>query len=173
MTSLEDKKEAIESARVLFDHVQDQIVLADTKALLIVAADGFLATAIAELVKEIAAKSITIPGLFKEVVYLFTFLMFGAILISVFYALRSAKPSQDTSARQTPFYFGHINQWSENEFIDKFQSQLSNQLCASILAQVHTKAKIVNQKFDNIRRSLRYLFLRGFTRSYQLSSTAF
>jgi hypothetical protein len=85
--------------------------------------------------------------------------MFLALVCSFYYALRVVNPHLRGSKRFTLMYFGQIAQMGEDDFIDTFRNQSLNDLKASTLAQVHTKAKIAQVKFARASRSVNFLII--------------
>jgi hypothetical protein len=154
-----DQNEEVTKATILlFEHIEDQIGRADTKAQLILAADALLAGTLAALGKG-AARSLlsnTYPVL-NRLEDLFTILMFLALAGSFYYALRVINPHLRGSKRRTLMYFGQIARMSEDDFINVFGHQSLNDLQVSTLSQVHTKARIAQFKFAKVRWSVNFL----------------
>ncbi len=153
-----EKQEVTKLAILLFDHIEGQIKSADTKVLLTLSANGILANLSKDLSEGMVYKLLNSSNRFEQVAAFFTILMFVSLLVSVYNALRVVKPILTAPARQTPFYFGNIKQQSEDEFINKFQDQRPDEICASILAQVYAKAKIVHRKHVGLGKSLYFFF---------------
>jgi len=152
------EEEITKATILLFEHIEDQIGRADTKAQLTLAADALLAGTLATLGKG-AAKSLlsnTSPML-DRAADLFAILMFLALVCSIYWALRVVNPHLHGSKRFTLMYFGQVAQMHEDDFITTFGNQSLSDLKVSILAQVHTKAKIAQIKFTRIRWSVNFL----------------
>jgi pycsar effector protein len=157
-TSHNQEEEVTKATILLFEHIEEQIGRADTKAQLTLAADALLAGTLAALEKG-AAKSFlsnTSPIL-DRFADLFTILMFLALVCSFYWALRVINPHLHDSKRFTLMYFGRIAQMSEDDFINTFGNQSLNDLEVSTLAQVHTKARIAQIKFARVRWSVNFL----------------
>ena len=152
------EEEITKAAMLLFEHIEEQIGRADTKAQLTLAADALLAGTLAFLGKGAASSllSNTSP-VFDRLADLFTVLMFLALVCSVYWALRVVNPHLRGSKHFTLMYFGQIAQMDENDFIHRFGSQSLNDLKASTLAQVHIKARIAQYKFARVRWSVNFL----------------
>ncbi len=159
-TSSSQEEEVTKATLLLFEHIEDQIGRADTKAQLTLAADALLAGTLAALGKG-AARSLlsnTSPIL-DRFADLFTVLMFLALVCSFYWALRVVNPHLRGSKRFTLMYFGRIAQMNEDDFITTFGNQSLSDLKVSILAQVHTKAKIAQIKFARVRWSVHFLLV--------------
>lgn len=156
----DQEEEVTKAAFLLFEHIEGQINLADTKAQLTLAADALLAGTFAVLGKGAVSNllSNTSPIL-DRLADLSTVLMFLALVCSFYYALRVINPHLQGSKRFTLMYFGQIAQMDEDDFIDTFRNQSLSDLKASTLAQVHTKAKIAQVKFARASRSVNFLIL--------------
>ena len=153
------ENEKIKIARQLFDHIEDQINLADTKAQLTLAAGAILAALLFPLGKG------TILGLFdntrppiERATAGLTVLTFVALLLSILFALAAARPIlRLPQQRSTLLYFGHIATMSEDQFVSSFLNQPIQEMRESILAQVWAKSQLANRKFTMTRRSLAFL----------------
>lgn len=152
------EEEVTKATTLLFEHIEEQISRADTKAQLTMAADALLTGAFATLGKGVARNlfSATSPAL-GRLIDVFSILMFLALACSFLWALRVVNPHLRGSKRFTLMYFGKIAQLDEDEFIDAFQNQSLNDLKVSMLAQVHTKARIAQIKFARVRWSVNFL----------------
>jgi hypothetical protein len=153
------KEQATELAKFLFEHIEGQINRTDTKAQLIMAVDALLAATITSSGKGMTASLLDANSpVMNRLAAVPTLLMFVALLLSVYYALLVIRPKlRFSQKRQTLFYFGHIVQWDEDEFIGKFLSLPSDEIIASILAQVYAKAQVAQHKFAGIHWSLNFL----------------
>ena len=152
------EEEVTKATTLLFEHIEEQIGRADTKAQLTMAADALLAGTLATLGKGVAKSllSPTSPAL-DRLTDLLTILMFLALACSFFWALRVVNPHLRGSKQFTLMYFGGIAQMNEDAFIDTFRNQSLNDLKVSTLAQVHTKARIAQIKFARVRWSVNFL----------------
>ncbi len=155
-----DRELIQDHAKLLYDHLDKQIELADGKAQLILAASTFMAATAASSVTGIGLDLFggTRPPL-DIIASLGTLLMTVSLLMTVYYALVVTKPALTfPRENQALFYFGYIVRHSEEEFIQKFLSQSHGELQESVLAQVYSKSQIARRKFHGIRMSLNYLF---------------
>ena len=147
-------------ARLLYDHLDKQIELADGKAQLILAASTFMAATAAS---SISGVGIDLFGGTRPVLDLVagvaTLLMTMTLLLTVYYALIVTKPALGLPREnQALFYFGYIVRHSEEDFIRKFLNQSPEELRESVLAQIYSKSQIARRKFYGIRMSLSFLF---------------
>jgi Family of unknown function (DUF5706) len=153
-------KELSRASSLLFDHIEGQINLADTKAQLMLAADALLALAFAPLLKSATTRLLAnSPSVLDFCVASFTIVMFLALVGSFYCALLVVRPYFRSSQRTTLMYFGHIARSSEEEFISKFLAQSLDELKESVLIEVHAKAKIAKRKFERIRHSVDLLIV--------------
>lgn len=154
------EEEVTKATTLLFEHIEQQIGRADTKAQLTMAADALLTGALATLGKGVARNllSTTAPVL-DRLTDLLTILMFLALACSFLWALRVVNPHLRGSKRFTLMYFGKIAQMDEDEFIDTFRNQSLHDLSISALAQVHAKARIAQIKFTRARWSVNFLIV--------------
>ena len=107
----DQEEEVTKATLLLFEHIEEQIGRADTKAQLTLAADALLAGTLAALGKG-AARSLlsnTLPVL-DRFADLFTIFMFLALVCSFYWALRVINPHLRGSKRFTLMYFGRIAQ---------------------------------------------------------------
>ena len=147
-------------ARLLYDHLDKQIELADGKAQLILAASTFMAATAASLITGIGLDMFggTRPVL-DLIAAVGTLVMTMTLLLTVYYALIVTKPALGfPRENQALFYFGYIVRQSEEDFIRKFLGQSPEELRESVLAQIYSKSQIASRKFHGIRMSLNYLF---------------
>lgn len=157
----DDSEEKVaEMSKLLFDHIQGQINLADTKAQLTLAAGAILAALVLPLGKGVAFQLLGSTATIERLTAGIVILMFISLLASLYYALVAARPTlQLPEQRRTLLYFGHIAELSEEEFISRFLRQTPQDINESILSQVWVKAQIANRKFTMIRWSLTFLIL--------------
>ena len=148
----------------LFNLIENQITRADTKAGLIVAADTVLATGASLWSKSTIINLVNDAAPFSaRASAFFTIMTFGALLCSTLFALWVARPvmhAHETGG--TLFFFGRISQMTYEDFAAKFSDQPPEQLRASLLAEIHTTAKLARKKFLRIRYSLDFLIAAVF-----------
>jgi hypothetical protein len=140
-------------SKLLFDHIENQIKAADSKAWLMIAANGILANLFVGLTGEL----FKISKFSKVLAAILSLLMFGTLLGSVFCALLVVKPSLAAPQAQNLFYFGNIQQFSLEGFTQEFNRQSLTDISRALLAQVHIKSKIAHRKFNILVKGL-YLF---------------
>lgn len=148
-----EENELIVLGKLLFDHIENQIKSADSKAWLTLSANAILVSLFISLSKELFTKTLS-----KELAVVLAILMFASVLGSLFYALMAVKPTLGVSNSRNLFYFGNIQKLPESKFIQEFQSQSPSLVSESLLAEVHTKARIAHRKFMMLNRSLSLFF---------------
>jgi hypothetical protein len=148
-----EESERIALAKLLFDHIENQIKSADSKAWLTLSANGILATLFISLSKELFTKPLS-----KALAVVLAILMFASVLGSLFFVLTAVKPTLTVSNPKNLFYFGNIQKLPEDRFIQAFQKQSSTVVSDSLLAQVHIKARIAHRKFTMLNKSLTLFF---------------
>lgn len=154
----QNKKEISRASSLLFEHIEGQINLADTKAQLILAADALLALAFAPLIKGAAIRLFAnATPILDRFVALFAIGMFITLVCSFFFALLVVRPSLRNREPTSLMYFGQIAQASEKDFIETFQTQSLDKLKEAVLTEVHAKARIAKRKFKRIRYSVNFL----------------
>ncbi len=148
-------------AILLFDHIEGQISLADTKTQFTLAADTLLAAALT-LSGRGMAYNIFDPAapVGSRVAAGINLLTLAALVVSIYYAALAARPTLNVPKHsRTLFYFGHIARLGEREFLDVFPAQSEVEMREGILVQVHAKSVIANHKFTRARRSISFLIL--------------
>ncbi len=149
-------------AAFLFNLIEAQITRADTKAGLVIAADSvFITGAIFQLRHGTLLKLFDGGASFVERgISVLMILLFAALLVSIFYALRAARPALFVKGGgETIFFFNRIAQYTHKEFLDMFSKQSSSEFHAALLTEVYNTARIANEKFARIRYSIDYLIV--------------
>jgi hypothetical protein len=170
--ALREKPQEIEQAalaRLLFEHIENQIKAADWKAWTTIALNTFLATVSATLISKPLEKILTAaqPGgvpvsgaLVGSVIT--TIGIFGAILFSLWFAIKVLKPELMASNSNNLFFFGNIARLREPAFIEKFNNQTREMISSFLLGEIHAKAIIAERKFSLVNRSLEAFFVALF-----------
>lgn len=156
-----DTESMTKLATMLFEHTQGLINFADGKAQLILAANALFAAAVINLQGGVVAKLLdgAAPAV-ERLTALTALMMFVALLLSFFYAIRVARPDLlPPEQGHNLFFFGHILQRTEKEFVNQFLGQSDDDMRRAILSQVYAKSRIASNKFLGIRRSLNFLVL--------------
>jgi|YNPNPStandDraft_1061719.scaffolds.fasta_scaffold15044_5 hypothetical protein len=154
-----DSKDLHELEVLLFEHIEHQISFADTKAQLTLTAGALLAAGMAVFGQGSASALLdsTAP-LLTRLNGLLIVLMVGMLTLSVYYALLAARPNFTPPAHgKNLFFFGHIVQFAEPDFVRVFSEQTEEQVHAALLSQVYAKSRIANRKFLRVRHSLNFL----------------
>lgn len=147
-------------AAQLFDHVEGQITYADTKAQLTLAANAILAATLS-LVGRGEGLALFRSGVspIDRIAGVMGLLMFVALLCSVYFALRVARPRMQAApgSQGNLYFFGHIAAQPHDTYIDRFLAQSPDEARRGLLSQIYAKAKIAQQKFLGMRLSLDFL----------------
>ena len=159
-----DQQNVQDLAAFLYQLIESQITRADTKAGLIIAAATVFAAGLILFSKgallNAFSNSVSVSA---RLTGLFIILTFIALALSTVFALLVARPiMQGHNAGGTLFFFGKISRMTYEEFVEKFSSQSTQELRESLLSEVHTTARLANQKFISIRYSLDFLIAAVF-----------
>jgi hypothetical protein len=144
--------------RLLFEHIENQIKSADWKAWLTVAANGLLVTLSSALLTEVDVSKTTWHSAVLVGHFVVVFFMYVAILFSLWYAVNVVKPALMASDSNNLFFFKNIARLPEQSFIQTFNGQTREVAASYLLAEVHAKAVIAEQKFSLMQRSLSGFF---------------
>jgi hypothetical protein len=139
-------------ARLLFNHIENQIKMADSKAWLTIAANSLLVAIGNYLTSGLIEKmpSDLIIGTIGMVVLV--------IIVSLWYALMAVNPSLIATDTNNLFYFGNIAKLSEQEFVSTFKVQTPEQVSCALFIEVYNKAVIAEKKFKSLKVSLNFFF---------------
>ena len=147
-----------ELCAIIYGYLGGQITLADTKAQLTLAADALLASAILSLDKSVVLGILDASTpLLTRLATLLMIGMFGALLVSVYYALRVARPTLMPSKRSNMFYFVDVTRMSEETFRTRFLTQTPDDITDALLEEVYLLSHIAYRKFERVGRSLTWL----------------
>jgi hypothetical protein len=154
-----DKQDLREMTVLLFEHIEHQINFADTKAQLTLTAAALLAAGMAAFDRGCASALLDSNApLTARLIGLLIVLTIGMLVASIYYALLAARPNlTPPSQGRNLFFFGHIVQFAEPDFMRAFDEQTREKVHAALLAQVYAKARIANRKFLRVRHSLNFL----------------
>ncbi|MCW5852017.1 MAG: hypothetical protein KIT87_18230 [Anaerolineae bacterium] len=149
-----------ELCAIIYGYLGGQITLSDTKAQLTLAADALLASAILSLDKSV------LLGVFDASTPLLTRLatmliiaMFGALVVSIYYSLRVARPTLIPSKSSNMFYFVDVTRMTEEDFRTKFLTQTPDDVTDALLEEVYLLSTIAYRKFERIAHSLNWLLV--------------
>ena len=145
---------------MLYQQMDSQIVLADSKAQLIITANAIIIASITldqGAIRRIIDAGTSLPdrlGLVLSVA------MIVCIMLSVFYALATTRPNTAPPAQiLNLFFWGHISQIPEAEYRERFMDMSINEVKLSVVTQIHARSKVVARKFRTVQRSLDFLFV--------------
>jgi hypothetical protein len=151
-TVVDDK--TAEVALALFDHIEDQINRTDNKAQVILAAGavllGWFGTQSPTVVQALVSGHAAVGA----VSVLLIALVFLGFLLSIACGLVVIWPRKGRSEGSALVYFGGIAHRTEPEFIAAFLRQSREQVTQNVLAGVHAKSRIAEQKLQWVSRSV-------------------
>lgn len=138
-----------------------QISLAETKAHLIMGASAILLAAIG--LDRGSAHRYLLNGQaswLEHLSFILLLLTFCSLLVSIFYALVTARPNlRHPRQACNPLFFSHAALMTEQEYLDNFLNISKPNLTECMIAQLYSKSRVTQQKFYNTQRSLDFLFL--------------
>lgn len=145
---------------LLHDSVDRQIVLATQKAQLILAANLLLTGALVFdrgfITNTLFGSSATLA---EQLQLLIMLGMIGAMLMSIMFALKTARPKLIATTRMhNLFFFGHIVQLSEDDFVNRFMHMNIQDIKRALLTQIYAKSRILDKKFLFTRYSMTFMF---------------
>ena len=155
-----DTDEVVSLGEMVFGHLDGQISLAEFKAQIAVAVDAvFLALSVA--IDRTILSSIFDPSASAahRLVSLLTIAMIVCLLVSVYMALRVARPTLTVMYPPNPFYFVNIHSWSKQQFIKEFTGQTRGQMMNNLMDELYTLSGIAHKKFSRVRISLNLLII--------------
>lgn len=160
LEEIKDESELRSLAAFVFNLIEAQITRADTKAGLVIAADSVLITVSIFFTRRGGILILFDPSAaplerLLSVLYIF---IFAALFCSMFYGLLAARPAlAKKGTGGTLFFFGRIAQHEHGEFVNAFSKQSLAEHHHSLLTEVHNTARIANQKFARVRKSIDFL----------------
>lgn len=145
---------------MLFQQMDTQIMLADSKAQLIITANAIIIASLSfdtGTIRRIVAAGTTLPDRLGLVV---SVAMIVCIILSVFYALMTTRPNLIPPTQMgNLFFWGHIAQMSEADYRSRFMNMTIDEVKLSVITQIHARSKVVGRKFRTVQRSLDFLFI--------------
>jgi hypothetical protein len=147
---------------MLYLSLDTQVLIADTKAQIIMGANAILLAAAAfnrgEALRVFTNSSATLSD---QVGLVLTLLMLLALFVSVYYALITARPNliPPPGANRNLFFFGHIAQMDEEAYVDAFLGMSMDDVKRTVIRQIYARSVVVERKYRNVRVSLTFLFL--------------
>ena len=162
LKDIKDESELRTLAAFVFNLIESQITRADTKAGLVIAADSVLITVSIFFTRRGGILILFDPfaSALERLLSILYLLIFTALFFSMLYGLLAARPALvKKGTGGTLFFFGRIAQHEHKEFIDLFSNQSLGDHRTSLLTEVYNTARIANQKFARVRRSIDFLIL--------------
>ncbi|MFN8485692.1 MAG: DUF5706 domain-containing protein [Anaerolineae bacterium] len=155
-----DVDEIVSLTEMMFGHLDGQISLAEFKAQIAVAVDAvFLALAVT-IDRSILVSLLTPDAsLAHRLVSALSIAMIVALLVSVYGALRVARPTLTVMTPPNPFYFVNIHHWSKPEFVKAFTGQTRAEMKNNLMDEVYTLSGIAHRKFSRVRVALNLLIV--------------
>lgn len=143
---------------LIYGYLGGQITLADTKAQLILAADALLLASVASFDQGIMTQLLEpATPLLSKLTTLLTLVIFGALAVSIYYALRVARPTLPLSKKPNFFYFADVTRFKESDFRRLFTQQTEADVTDALLYEVWLLSLIAYRKFDRVRLSVNWL----------------
>lgn len=152
LSVVRENTELVTLSRFLFDHIENQIKMADSKAWFTITANTLL-TAMGNYLL-----SGLLDGKPSDLIIGSVAVSVVGILISLWYALRVVVPTLTASDANNLFYFGNIAKLSEQDFIRAFNVQTYERISSSVLGEAHNKAAIAEKKFKSLQISMYWFF---------------
>lgn len=145
---------------MLYQQMDSQIMLADSKAQLIITANAIIIASFT--LDQGAIRRILAVGtsLTDRIGLGLSVAMIVCIMLSVFYALATTRPNLSPPAQVLNlFFWGHIAQVPEAEYREKFMNMSIDEVKLSVITQIHARSRVVARKFRRVQRSLDFLFI--------------
>ncbi len=152
LSEVTENAELVTLSRFLFDHIENQIKMADSKAWFTITANTLLTAMGNYLISGL------LDGKPSDLIIGSVAVSVAGILISLWYALRVVAPILTASDVNNLFYFGNIAKLSEQVFVRAFKEQTREQITCSVLGEVYNKAAIAEKKFKSLQISMSWFF---------------
>ena len=144
----DDQLSSVDFAKWIIDHNQALINLVDTKAGVILAADG-------AILALLAGSSFTLNSILDQTIVGATLLLIG---LSALFGFLVIKPRVFADTPPTKIFFGSILTKKREEYLGSFRST-PNQILEDCVNNIYTLALIQRAKFTFLRKSLYCLLL--------------
>ncbi len=154
------RETADEIAGLIYAYLSNQIFMADSKAQLTLAADALLATAIITFNTNFWGRLLdpATPPLPRLAALLLVGSL-AALVLSIYYSLRVARPTLLPSKQPNLFYFVDVSRMTEAEFRVRFMSQTPDQITEALIEEVYLLSRIAYNKFNRVGRSINWLIV--------------
>jgi hypothetical protein len=149
----------LRTASMLFEHIEGQINLADTKAQLTVAADTLFLAAATTLGQGVLADVLNgAAPLVNRAMGALSIVMLALLVFSLLFALLATRPRLVGSKSPTLYYFGAIAKSPHaEEYVASFLRQSPQDVTRSLATEIFAKAQIAQRKFVRVRASINCL----------------
>jgi len=147
------------TASMLFEHIEGQINLADTKAQLTVAADTLFLAATTTLGRGVLADMLNGGApLLNRAMGALNIVVLALLVCSLLFALIATRPRLVVSKMPTLYYFGAITKsQSAEEYVAAFLRQSPQEVTRSLATEIYAKSRIAQRKFVRVRVSINCL----------------
>ena len=149
---------------MLYLDMEQQTSRADLKSQIILSANAIFLAIAANFGLGLESDMLQHITTLEVVVITANLLMLVAMIISVYFSLSAAFPRKgmDIHVGQDDcdlFYFGHICQLTETQYMDRFLSMSMQDVKQETILAIHAKAGIVAAKYKNVRYSMIFIFI--------------
>lgn len=151
-----------ELTALLFEHIERQSALADSKAQLLVAGET---VAFAALLPTMKGTGVVLFDARAAIVGRISsgllMLMLVVLLTSLLFAIISVRPRLRTVklAKPSLTYFAHIADLTESEFVKAYTAQTNGEIRAHMIAQLYGKSRVAVLKYRAVKRSVNCLLV--------------
>ncbi len=145
---------------MLYQEMDQSIRHSDTKAQLVLGVNAVLAASSVSFAPGMAQAFLNAnSSWYQRGACLFSLALLVFLLGSIFFALWTVVPhTKKRRLHENLYCFGSIAMMSEEDFTRRFLSLSMDELKATIIAEIHAKAYIVQHKFSSVRLSVNFLF---------------
>ena len=146
--------------QMLFDQMDTQIELADSKASLILTANAILIASITLDQGMLRCMFDQGTSLVDRLIMVITLCMMVSLFLSVLYALFTTRPNLiPPGPVNNLFFWGHVARMPEADYRTQFMNMTIEEVKLAVITQIHTRSRVVAKKYVNVRYSLDFLFV--------------
>lgn len=144
----------------LYNSLDTQVGLADSKAQLIMGVNAILLAAVSTNLEAMRRIVGGIYSGYDVAAVVVTMLMLLAVFTSVLTALASTRPNlaPPTDAHNL-FFFDHIARMDEAEYTARFLALTMDDIRRDVAHQIHARSRVIARKYRGLRVSLSFLFV--------------